>query len=182
MANPTVLSTSKCKWVSQHDFGIIMICMDHYETSPPFHPMIPIASILFHLIILVTPSLSSHFTPCLLHYSQVIPQSSLPTPRAYLSHNQCLHVPCPSYGHLYVAGIRLIHHQTSCISHMQSSIFVVLMPSTLLSSLPFPTWTWIASLNIMNVFHFDLPFLCSYHHIPYVFCVEIQRVLHIPLT
>jgi hypothetical protein len=59
---------------------------------------------------------------------------------------------------------------------------VVLMPSTLLSSLPFPTWTWIASLNIMNVFHFDLPFLCSYHHIPYVFCVEIQRVLHIPLT
>jgi len=51
------------------------------------------------------------------------------------------------------------------------------LPSLLLSS----TWTWIASLNIINMFHLDLPHPRSYHHIPYAICVEVQHVLHIPL-
>ncbi len=46
------------------------------------------------------------------------------------------------------------------------------MPSTLLSSPPL-AWTWIASLNIINVFHLGLPHPHSYHHIPYAFYVEV---------
>jgi hypothetical protein len=52
------------------------------------------------------------------------------------------------------------------------------LPSFLLSS----DWTWIASLDIINVFHLGLPHPHSYHHIPYVICVEVQHGLHIPLT
>jgi hypothetical protein len=54
----------------------------------------------------------------------------------------------------------------------QSSASEVLMPSTLLSSPPL-AWTWIASLNIINVFHLGLPHPHSYHHIPYAFYVEV---------
>jgi hypothetical protein len=56
------------------------------------------------------------------------------------------------------------------------------MPSTLSSSLPFSTWTWITSLDIIDVFYFGLPHPCSYHHIPYVFHVEVQLALWIPVV
>jgi hypothetical protein len=75
--------------------------------------------------------------------------------------------------HLYVTRISLTHHQTSCNTHMQSSTFEVLMLSTLRSFLPFLAWTWIASLDIINVLHLALPCPHSYHHIPYVLCVEV---------
>ncbi len=65
----------------------MMICMEHHDTFPTLHPMIPIAFMLLHSIFLVTPSSSSHFTHCLHHQQQVIPQSSVPTPRVYPSHN-----------------------------------------------------------------------------------------------
>jgi hypothetical protein len=51
------------------------------------------------------------------------------------------------------------------------------MSSTLLSSFLSLAWTWIASLDIIDVFHLCLPRPCSYHHIPYVFHVEVQRAL-----
>jgi hypothetical protein len=51
-----------------------------------------------------------------------------------------------------------------------------------ISSSPPSTWTWIASLDIINVFHLSLPHPRSYDHIPYVICVEVQHVLHILLT
>jgi hypothetical protein len=65
---------------------------------------------------------------------------------------------------------------------MQSLTFGVPMPSTLPSSPPPSTWTWIASLNIINTFHLGLSRPHSYHHIPYALYIEVQRVLHIPLA
>jgi hypothetical protein len=47
------------------------------------------------------------------------------------------------------------------------------MPLALLYSFPFSAWTWITSLDINNVFHFDLPRPHSYQHIPYALCVEV---------
>jgi hypothetical protein len=40
----------------------------------------------------------------------------------------------------------------------------------------------VTSLDIIDAFHLGLPCPRSYHHIPYVIRVEVQRVLHIPLT
>jgi hypothetical protein len=51
-----------------------------------------------------------------------------------------------------------------------------------LSSSPHLAWTWIASLNIIDVFHLGLPCPRSYHHIPYVFRVKVQHALCIPLV
>jgi len=45
---------------------------------------------------------------------------------------------------------------------------------TLLFSHPSLTWTWITSLDIMNVFHLGLPHPRSYHHIPYVLHVKFN--------
>jgi hypothetical protein len=72
--------------------------------------MIPIAFILFHPISSVEPNSSSHFTSYLPHQPQVIPQSSIATPKAYPSHKQHLHVPCPNCGCLYIVKIGLAHH------------------------------------------------------------------------
>jgi len=65
--------SSNNQQISQQDFNIVMIHMDHRNTSPPPHSMIPNASILFHLVFFVTPSLFTHFTPSLPHQPQVIP-------------------------------------------------------------------------------------------------------------
>jgi hypothetical protein len=46
---------------------------------------------------------------------------------------------------------------------------------------PSSTWTWIASINIIDVFHLGLLHLRSYHHIPYSLKVVVQWTLHIPL-
>ncbi len=67
MASLAVSSSSKHQWVSQPNINIIMICMHYHETSPPSHPMIPIASTLPHLVSLVAPCSSLYFTPCLHH-------------------------------------------------------------------------------------------------------------------
>jgi len=95
----------------------MMICMDYHETFVPFHLMIPIASILFHPISLITASLSSHFTSCLPHQPRAIPQSFIFTLGAYPSHKQRPRVPCPSCVCLYVVGIGLTCHQTSYTTH-----------------------------------------------------------------
>ncbi len=64
---------------------------------------------------------------------------------------------------------------------MKSSASGVPTPSTLPSSPPLLTWTWIASLNIINTFHLGLSHPHSYHHIPYAFYIDVQHALHIPL-
>jgi hypothetical protein len=61
---------------------------------------------------------------------------------------------------------------------MQSLASGVSMFLTLPSSPLSFAWTWIASLNIIDAFHFGLP--CPSYSV--FFCVEIQRVLHIPLV
>jgi hypothetical protein len=91
--------------------------MDYHETSLPLHVMIPTTSTLFHPVSLVTPSSSSHFTSWLPHQSHVILQSSILTPRAYPSHKQRPCVPCPGCVHLYIVGISLACHETSCTTH-----------------------------------------------------------------
>jgi hypothetical protein len=63
---------------------------------------------------------------------------------------------------------------------MQSLAFGVPMPLTLPSFPPFSTWTWIASLDIIDVFHLGLPQFHSYYHIPYVLYVKVRHALHIP--
>ncbi len=78
-----------------------------------------------------------------------------------------MRVPCPSCGFLYVIRASLTHHQTSCTTHRHSLVSKVPMPLTLSSSPP-SALTWIASVNIIDVFHLGLPRPCSYHHIPYV--------------
>jgi len=54
------------------------------------------------------------------------------------------------------------------------------------SALPFPppslAWMWIASLNIINVFHLALPHPHSYHHIPYALRLKVLWALRIPLA
>jgi hypothetical protein len=55
------------------------------------------------------------------------------------------------------------------------------MLSTLLSFLPPSAWTWIASLYIIDAFHFSLLHIHSYHHTSYVFNGEVQCALRIPL-
>jgi hypothetical protein len=47
------------------------------------------------------------------------------------------------------------------------------MLSTLTFFLPSSTWTWIASLDLIDVFHLGLPHPRSYHHIPYVIHVKV---------
>ncbi len=59
---------------------------------------------------------------------------------------------------------------------------MVPMPLALPSSPPFLTWTWITSLDIIDVFHLGLPRPHSYHHIPYVLHVKVQHDLCIPLA
>jgi hypothetical protein len=54
-----------------------------------------------------------------------------------------------------------------------------LLPPTLSCFFPFSTWTWIASINIIDVFHLGLPHFHSYHHILYVLQVDVQWILHI---
>ncbi len=123
MASPTISPSSKHWWISQQDLDIMMIYMDYHETSLPPHLMIHTAFTLLHLISLITPSLSSHSTSCLLHQPQAIPQSSILTPRAYPSHKQHPHVPCLGWIRLYVMGTSLACHQTSCTTHKQSLTF-----------------------------------------------------------
>jgi hypothetical protein len=155
--------------------------MDCHDTSSSFHPMIPSASTLLHLVSLVTFSSSTHSTPFLLHKPWVIPQSFIPTLGAHPSHQECLCVPCFDCGHLYVTKAGLAHHHTSCTTHRQSSTSRVLMLSTLLFFHPL-AWTWIVSLDIIYTFHLGLPHPFSYHHIPYALHVKVQHVLHILLV
>jgi hypothetical protein len=56
------------------------------------------------------------------------------------------------------------------------------MPLTLLFFPLSSAWAWIASLDIIDVFHIGLPRPYSYHQIPYVFGVKVQCVLRIPLV
>jgi len=84
----------------------MMTCMDYHETSLPLHSMIPTTSILPHPVFSIMLSLSSNFTPCLLHY----PQSTITTPGAHPSHKQCSHVLCPGCGHLNLVGVGLTCH------------------------------------------------------------------------
>ncbi len=119
--------------------------------------MFPITFTLPHLISSITPSSSSHFTPCLPYQPREILQSFVPTPSAHPSHKQCLHVPCLGCGHLSIVGVGLTHHYTSCITHMKSLVFGMSMPLALPSFPPFSTWTWIASLYIIDVFYLSLP-------------------------
>jgi len=56
-----------------------------------------------------------------------------------------------------------------------------MLPPTLPCS-PSSTWTWIASINIIDDFHLGLPCPHSYIHISYTFQIDIQRALHIPLS
>jgi hypothetical protein len=46
---------------------------------------------------------------------------------------------------------------------------------------PSLAWTWIASIDIIDVFHMGLSCLHSYHHISYARRVDIQWALHILL-
>ncbi len=55
------------------------------------------------------------------------------------------------------------------------------MPLTLPCSPPISASTWIAYIDIINVFNLGLLHHHSYHHIPYVFQVDFQQALHIPL-
>ncbi len=157
-----------------------MTCIDHHEISSLLHFMIPIASILPHPIFLVAPSLSSRFTPYLLHQPQSIPQSFVPTLGAYPSHKQCLHIPCPSCGRLYS---RSKFNISLSVMHCTQVVISFFWGANAFSITIFSSpWTWIASLNIIDVFHLCLPNPCSYHHIRYALCVEVQHVLHIPLA
>jgi hypothetical protein len=49
-----------------------------------------------------------------------------------------------------------------------------MLPPTLPCSPPSLAWTWITSINIIDVFHLGLPCRCFYHHIPHVFQVNVQ--------
>jgi hypothetical protein len=53
------------------------------------------------------------------------------------------------------------------------------MPLTLPCFPPPLAWTWITSIDIIDVFHLGLPHPCSYHHIPYALRVDIQQALYI---
>jgi hypothetical protein len=55
------------------------------------------------------------------------------------------------------------------------------LPLILPCSFPFLAWTWIASIDIIDVFHLGLLHFRSCHHIPYVLQVNVQRALHILL-
>jgi len=57
-----------------------------------------------------------------------------------------------------------------------------MLPPTLLCSPPCSTWTWIASIDIIDAFHLGLPCICSYHHIPYALRIDVQQSLHILLS
>jgi hypothetical protein len=56
-----------------------------------------------------------------------------------------------------------------------------MLPLILPCSLSSLTWTWIASIDIIDVFHLSLPCRHSYHHILYTLRVDVQWTLHIPL-
>ncbi len=77
---------------------------------------------------------------------------------------------------------RLAQHQFSCTAHRQSFLFGGVLPPTLLCFPPYSTWTWIASIDIIDAFHLGLPCLCSYHHIPYALRIDVQQTLHILLS
>ncbi len=89
------------------------------------------------------------------------------------------HIPCPFCSHLLNGKARLAKHQLSCTTYRQSFVSRVVLPLTLPCSLPSLTWTSIASIDIINVFHLDLSCPYSYHHIPYALQVDTQRTLHI---
>ncbi len=52
---------------------------------------------------------------------------------------------------------------------------------TLQCSPPSSTWTWIESINIIDVFHLGLPCPHSYQHIMYTLRIDVQWILYIPL-
>ncbi len=53
---------------------------------------------------------------------------------------------------------------------------------TLPCSPPSSTWTWIASINIVDVFHLGLPCPHSYQHIMYTLRIDVQWAFYIPLS
>ncbi len=91
-------------------------------------------------------------------------------------------IPCPSCDCLFSVGGWVEWHQLFCITHRQSSILRGVLPPTLPCFPPSLTWTWIAFINIIDVFHLGFPHPCFYHYIPYVLQVDIQQPLHIFLS
>jgi hypothetical protein len=110
MVGPIVSLSSKHRCVLRQDSNIVMTCMDHHDTFPPLHPMIPSVFTLRHPISSVTPSSSTHSTPFLPHQPWAIPQSPILTLGAHPSHQQHPHVPCLSCDRLYVVGVSLACH------------------------------------------------------------------------
>jgi len=82
---------------------------------------------------------------------------------------------------IYFVYRGLTWHWLSCTIHKQSFVSRRMLPPTLPCSAPSSTWAWIASIDIINVFHLGLSRPCFYHHIPYAFRVDVQQTLHIPL-
>jgi hypothetical protein len=126
----------------------------------------PIIPIPFNLLQQISSSLFGPLTFFLLRSPHPLKTSlifviwsSLPPP----------HVPCPSYGCLFNARRGLAWDQFSCISHRQSFVLKSMLPLTLPRSPPSLTWTWITSIDIIDVFHLGLPCPCWYHHISYVY-------------
>lgn len=140
-----------------------------------------------HLFIIVIPfsllrlvlspflGLSVPFPFCLPHALKVflifVVQSFPPRP----------YIPYLFYNHLYIVKGDLTQHQLSCIVHRR---LICLKESVALDFAMFSSlfnMDMDASINIIDVFHLGLLCPCSYHHIPYVLQVNIQRTLHIHL-
>ncbi len=99
--------SSKCWWISQQDFNIVTTCMDYHETSPPLHPMIPIAYTLLHPISLT-------LNP---------------------SHQQCLCVPCPNCDYIcnmsrFSMSPNIMHHTQVVISLWGVDAFTSIISSS----------------------------------------------------
>jgi len=49
-----------------------------------------------------------------------------------------------------------------------------MLPPILPCSLPSSTWTWIASIDIIDAFNLGLFDPRSYHHVPYALRVDVE--------
>ncbi len=83
------------------------------------------------------------------------------------------HVSCLTCDRFYVTSVGLVRHQLACFVHKQSSTIGVAMILALSIFLLYFAWAWIASKDIIDVFHLGLSPPCSYHHIPYALCVYV---------
>jgi hypothetical protein len=76
----------------------------------------------------------------------------------------------------------LTWHQLSCIVHRQLIYLKGSVAPDFAMFFPSSTWTWIASIDIIDIFHLGLSRPHSYHHIPCVLQVDVQWALHIHLS